>query len=290
MKDKITKGISKNGFIRYLCVNSTNLVEDANQLFQTQPTSIAALGRVLSLTAIMGSELKSDSSQVVVTINGGGEAGTIMAIGKANGDVKGFISNPNCHDINPVNGKLNVGKIVGTNGYLSVSLEDYDHQPFVSKVALQTGEIGEDFAYYYALSAQVPSIVSVGVLVDVDYHIKSAGALIAQLMPGHSESDIQYLELVAQTLQPISSYVANGYDSEAIIKVVDSEATILDSQDVRYHCDCNRDTFYKALVSLSADDIKDLLQKDGQIEMTCTFCNHSEVFKEEDLKDLIHEN
>lgn len=290
MEDILYRALNKDETIRYMAVTTTNLVQEAVSIFNCAPTSAAALGRLLSVTLIMGSELKSDQQQIVTQINGGGEAGTLMAIAKGDGSVKGFISNPNCYEVNQETGKLDVGKIVGTNGYLSVSKESYNHEPFVGKVQLQNGEIGQDFAYYFALSEQIPSVVSVGVLVNPDGSILSSGALIIQLLPGYSEDDLNFVELISKTMQPISSLIANGLDGKAIIESLDSQANIVKQLKVKYQCDCSVDKFYQALVTLPKHEVKDLIEKDGQIEMNCQFCGRKHVFSRDDLKDILNED
>ena len=290
MEDTLVHGISKNGHIRYMALTSTQVVQKAQQLHQTYPTSTAALGRTLSVALMLGAQLKDRDGQVVVEINGHGPAGTIVAIAKPEGTVKGMIANPNCDEIYPESGKLAVGKAVGTDGYLSVSRESFGHTPFVGKVKLQSGEIGDDFAYYFALSEQVPSVVSVGVLVNADHSVKSAGALLIQLMPGHTEEDIEFVEKHVATLPPVSNLIDNGMDGKALVEQIDADATILSSMPVNYHCDCSRQRFHDALATLPKSELEELLKKDGSIEMQCHFCDRKVVFTKEDLADLIYAN
>lgn len=286
--NQLVKGMNEKQTIRYMAVVSSETVETARRLFNMAPTSCAALGRVLTMTHLLSAQLKDSDEQVVVKINGNGPAGTLMAVGHNNGDVKGFISDPSLYLTYNDTGKLAVGKIVGTEGYLSVSRESLNHDPFGSSVQLQTGEIGDDFAYYFALSEQVPSVVSLGVLVDLDGHVAAAGGLLIQMMPGHSEEDIQFVENAIKDLPSISTLVQQGFNAQQIIQTVDKHALLFEPMDVRYHCDCSHDKFYQALATLKKDDIKDLLEKDGQIEMCCSFCDRKYTFKEDELKELLN--
>ena len=290
MEDTLVHAISANGHIRYMALTSTQVVETARKIHDLLPTSTAALGRTLSVTLMLGAQLKDKDGQVVVEINGHGPCGTIIAIAKNDGTVKGMIANPNCDDVYPENGKLAVGKVVGTDGYLSVSRESYGHTPFVGKVKLQSGEIGDDFAYYFALSEQVPSVVSVGVLVRGDNRVQSAGALLIQLMPGHDETDIETVEKSIATLPPVSNLIDSGTDAQGLIEMVDAKASILSSMPVSYRCDCSKQRFHDALASLPKDELKELIEKDGTIEMQCHFCNRKMVFTKDDLADLLYAN
>lgn len=288
MSDILVKALNKKETIRFMAVSSTDLVQHANKMFHCAPTSAAALGRVLTMTSLLGAQLKGENEQVVVKINGGGPAGTIMAIGHKNGTVKGFIGDPSLYLTYNDSGKLAVGKIVGTNGYLTVSRESKDHDPFTSSVQLQTGEIGDDFAYYFALSEQVPSVVSLGVLVDPDGNVSAAGGLLIQLMPGHSEDDIVYVENLLKDLSPISTLIHEGKSAKDIVLSLDSDAQILETNPVYYHCDCSKDKFYGALSLLKKDELTHLLtEENGVIEMKCSFCDRVQSFTKEDLKDLL---
>lgn len=290
MEDTLVHALSANGHIRYMGLTSTHLVQYAHDIHHTLPTSSAALGRTLTVTLMLGAQIKDADGQVVVEINGHGPAGTIVAVAKPDGTVKGMIANPDCDQVYPDTGKLAVGVAVGTDGYLSVSRESYGHTPFVGKVKLQTGEIGDDFAYYLAMSEQIPSVVSVGVLVDSDQSIRAAGGLLIQLMPGHTESDIEFVENAIKDLPPVSHMINSGMDAQALIEKVDPDAMVLSSMPVQYHCDCSRQRFHEALATLSKDELNHMLQEDGQIEMQCHFCEKKMVFTKEDLADLLYAN
>ncbi|MBR2068019.1 MAG: Hsp33 family molecular chaperone HslO, partial [Solobacterium sp.] len=196
MKDEIVIAQALNGQVRIHIACTTELVETARIKHDCMPTSIAALGRTLTATAIMASDLKNTYESVTSIINGHGPAGTILAQGRGDGKVRGFIGDPTLHYVRE-DGHLDVARAVGTNGTLTVIRNMGLKEPFTGVADLQTGEIGDDYTYYFAISEQIPSVVGVGVLVDTDYTIKAAGGLIYQLMPGASEEAIVYCEQLA---------------------------------------------------------------------------------------------
>lgn len=265
---------------RIYMINSKEMVEQARILHNLYPTSCAALGRTLSVTALMGLMQKDESEVVTTTINGGGPIGTILCVACNNGQVKGFCSNPEFYQTYENTHKLAVGIGVGTNGYLKVTKNLKLKQPYTSQVALQTGEIGDDFAYYFAISEQVPTIVSVGVLVDVDYSVKSSGAMIIELLPNHSEEDIVYLENLK--LNPISSVLSENDDLKEYLYGLFSDAKILEDKYAYYHCDCSKERFMRNFLTLPTKDIEELAL-DKQIEIRCDFCNKKYVFDEDDI-------
>ena len=237
--NEVLIGTALDDKVRIYCLNSTNLVEKTRLLHDLWPTASAALGRVESVVAIMASLLKGDDEKIVVSINGGGPIGTILVEAKGNGDIRGFVSNNEVYLKYDNSDKLAVGLAVGTDGYLSVSRNMGLKESFTSKVKLQTGEIGDDFAYYFAVSEQTLSVVSVGVLVDVDYSIKAAGGLLIQLLPNHTEETIIQVEELLKRLKPISSLIDEGYSSEEIMNDLFDDVKILGKKEIRWNCDCS---------------------------------------------------
>lgn len=275
-----------NGTVRIRAVKTTELVEEARILHDCYPTSCAALGRVLSIDAILASELKDPDAKAVVTINGHGEAGTIIAQASANGDVRGFIGNPHLYYVNEETGKLDVGRIVGTQGTLHVTKDLGLKEPFTGVVELQTGEIGDDFSYYFAISEQTPSIVSVGVLVGKD-GVEAAGGMLIQLLPNATEETIEKLEEMAKTMKPISTYIQEGLLPKDIVKLLFEDATILEEREVRWHCGCSKENFATALSLIKEEDLVAMIEEDKQADITCQYCNQSYHFTEEELKEIL---
>lgn len=287
MKDSLIKAVACHQKIRVLVCTTTNLCETARKQHDCWPTSTAALGRVLSMAAMMGSMEKDANRKITVQINGGGPLGTIMAEGWGNGNVRGFVADPHQYLKYNDSNKLAVGLVVGTEGYLKVTKDLGLKDNFTSKVQLQSGEIGDDFAYYYTVSEQTPSAVSVGVLVDTDYSVKAAGGLIIQIMPDATEEDIRAAEAAVSKLQPISTMVDQGMNAEMIAKSCFEDIEILEESSIQWHCDCSRDRFYGALTTLRREDLEEMLQEDHGCEVKCEYCNNKVQFTEEDLQHVL---
>lgn len=285
--NEVLIGTALDDKVRIYCLNSTNLVEKTRLLHDLWPTASAALGRVESVVAIMASLLKGDDEKIVVSINGGGPIGTILVEAKGNGDIRGFVSNNEVYLKYDNFDKLAVGLAVGTDGYLSVSRNMGLKESFTSKVKLQTGEIGDDFAYYFAVSEQTLSVVSVGVLVEVDYSIKAAGGLLIQLLPNHTEETIIQVEELLKRLKPISSLIDEGYSSEEIMNDLFDDVRILGKKEIRWNCDCSKERFRAALSTLDVNDLKEMIKEDHGAHIKCEFCNSEYEFNEDDLKNIV---
>ncbi len=288
MKDSyILIATARNRKVRIMAADTTKMCEEARITHDLYPTANAALGRVMSIGAIMGVMLKEKDEKVLININGHGPLGTVMAEARSNGDVRGFVGDNTVYlKYNDTN-KLAVGLAVGTDGYLEVTKYLNLKNNFTSKVALKSGEIGDDFAYYFAVSEQVPSLVSVGVLVDVDYSTKSAGALIIQLMPGHTESDIAFIENLK--LEPISKMVAKGPSLEVSLKELFPDFELLEKRAVCYHCDCSKERFMEGIMSIPKGDLLELLN-DEVIEVKCEYCNKKYEITKKEMLEFINEH
>ncbi len=284
MKNNVIIATALHEHARIYLFNSKEVVEKARQLHDLYPTSCAALGRTLSVTALMGIMQKEEGEVVTVTINGGGPIGTILCVGDSAGKVKGFCGDPEIYQTYENTHKLAVGLAVGTDGYLKVTKNLKLKQNYTSQVKLQSGEIGDDFAYYFSVSEQIPAIVSVGVLVDKDYSVKSAGAMIIELLPDHNEEDIQYLEKL--DLKPISSVLAQDPDIHKYLSTLFTDYEILEERYVEYLCDCSRERFMRNLLTLPAKDLEEIA-KDPNIEIKCEFCDKVYHFDENDIKTVL---
>ena len=274
-----------NEHARIYLLNSKEVVEQARKYHDLWPTSCAALGRTLSVTALMGLMQKDENETVTVTINGNGPIGTILCVAQSNGTVKGFCGNKHIYQTYENTHKLAVGLAVGTDGYLKVTKNLKMKQNYTSQVALQSGEIGDDFAFYFMESEQVPAIVSVGVLVDTDDSVKSAGAMIIELLPNHVESDIAYLENL--DLKPISSVLEDDPDLKKYLFRLFPDAQILEEKEVYYHCGCSKDKFMSKLLTLPKKDLEEI-SKDEKIEIKCEFCSKVYHFDQNDIRTVLN--
>lgn len=286
MRDYLVKALACDEHVRIYICSSTQLVEEARKRFDLWPTSAAALGRTLTVGSMMGSMLKSDKEQLTIKLNGGGPIGTVMVDAYSDGHVRGFVSDPHIMMQYNDTGKLAVGTAVGTDGYLEVIKDLNMKENWSGNVALQTGEIGEDFAYYFTLSEQTPSAVSVGVLVDKDDSILSAGGMIIQMMPDAQEEDIIKVENVVANLKHMSTLIKENESLEDILHGLFDDVQILHTQDIAFQCHCDRATMKRALTTLPKEERMAMIEEDHGCEITCNFCNERYQFSEDELRDL----
>lgn len=288
MKDYLVRGIVESKNCRVFACQTTNLLEKARVSHDLWPTASAALGRMMSVTLMMGAMNKNHEKMTVV-INGGGPIGTMMATTNSDGKIKGFVSEPHVHYTYNDSGKLAVGVAVGNQGTIQVIRDMGLKEPFVGTSPLQTGEIGDDFSYYFMVSDQTPSVVSVGVLVNDTNEILSSGGFIIQLLPDALEEDIEYIENKMKDFPPVSSLIHDGKTPEDILKMLFEDVEILDSQDLSFECDCSKDKMKEALISVGVKEIQAMIEEDHGCEMTCHFCNTHYSFDEDELKEILNE-
>lgn len=290
MKDYLVKALAFDGEVRVYAVDATYTVKEAQKRHDLWVTASAALGRTMIGTVMMGAMGKGDS-KVTVKIEGDGPIGFIVADADGKGNVRGYVQNPNIQLERNELGKIDVRGAVGTSGSLTVvkdlGLRDF----FTGQVELVSGEIGEDFTYYFTTSEQVPSAVGLGVLVNPDHSILAAGGFIVQLMPNASENTIAQLEDNLQKLTPVSTMVKNGLKPEQILQEVVQEGSlqILETVPVHFHCGCSKERLAVALMSLGKTELVQILEEDGQAELSCHFCEEKYHFNQKDLQDMIAE-
>lgn len=288
MKDYLVKALAYNDQVRAYAVNTTVTVGEAQRRHNTWPTASAALGRSMTASVMLGAMLKGEE-KITVKINGGGPIGTILVDTNAKGEVRGYVSNPQTHfDLNE-QGKLDVKRAVGTNGLMTVSKDIGLQHPFIGQIPIISGEIGEDFTSYLFNSEQTSSAVGVGVLVNPDNTIQTAGGFIIQLMPGAEDEIISAIEERLKVIVPISSMIAEGMTPEQILEQVLGEGNVkvLESMPVQFQCQCSEERVANAIVSLGSEEIQDMIQTDGQAEANCHFCNETYHFTKENLEVLM---
>lgn len=286
MKDQIVIAEALNGQVRIHAARTTALCEEARKAHHCMATSAAALGRVLSATAIMASDLKKTDEKIVSVMNGHGPAGTVLAQADGAGNVRGFIGDPSIYLVKE-DGHLDVGKAIGTNGTLTVTKDLGLKEPFSGVAAIQTGEVGDDFAYYFAISEQTPSIIGVGVLVNPNGSIQASGGIFIQLMPGAKEEAIRKCEEVASKLRPVSTLIDEGLEPDAIIEMYFEDARILDQRDVRWYCGCSRERFADALKLLAEKDLQEMIDDGKGAEIHCHYCNTYYNYTSEEIADIL---
>lgn len=288
MKDYIVKAYAFNDSVRIYAANSTTLVNEAQKIHDLWPTSAAAFGRLLTASVIMGAMYKGDQ-ELTIRVESDGPINGMVTHANARGEVKGYIVNNHVF-LQYNSGKLNVGKAVG-NGFIHVTKDLKIKQPFTSSAPIQTGEIAEDFAYYFTASEQIPSAVGLGVLVNDDNTILASGGFILQVMPGIKEEQLQLIEEQLKKLPTVSEMISQGKTPEEIINTISNgDYTLLEDMDIAYKCDCSKERYEKGLIALGEDELTSLLDEEGDIETTCHFCNSKYVFTKQEIKNLIEES
>jgi len=286
---KIYKAIDSQGLVRVFFVDSRDIVETARKIHNTSPVATASLGRTLTMTALIGSGMKDKEDTVSVFIKGDGPLGQIVTTANGNGAVKGYVANPAVHLPKKDNGKLDVGTAVG-KGSLSITMDLGLKEPYCGQVPLITGEIAEDFTYYYAKSQQIPTAISLGVLVDRDYSVKQAGGLFVQLMPGCDDETAALIEKNVTDLPSVTTMLEEGMTPDLIVTSVFAGLFFkyLDEDEYNYKCDCSKEKIERALISLGEKELTAMIEEDHKAEVTCRFCPEVYKFTEFDLINLLN--
>ena len=289
MKNEIKKFLAYNGRVSITCAMTTELVDEARKIHDLSPVSTAALGRLLTMATIMGSDLKDEEDNITLQIKGNGPIGTMVAVVNGDMKVKGTVGNPYV-DI-PLNefGKLDVGMAVGNDGFLNVIKDLGLKKPYIGIVPLSSGEIAEDFARYFTESEQTKSAVALGVLVNKD-GVKSAGGYLVSAMPDATDEDITNLEKNIFEAGAISRMLDEGLSLYEIARKItgDKDVKIIQENiDAKYECDCSEEKMKKALSTIGKKQLKEILEEDGKAEMTCHFCNKKYTVSKEELENMI---
>lgn len=285
----ILRAIDETETIKISAAITTDVVEEAAKIHKLSKTTSAALGRVLTAAAIIGSWQKNEQDSITLSINGNGPAGKIVATCKNDGYVKGYVTNPGADlPSREADGKIDVAGIVG-EGNLTLVMDTGMKKPYTGTVNLTTGEIAEDLAVYFLQSDQVPSAVGLGVLVDVDYSIKAAGGFIIQLMPDATEEQISKLEENLKGLPSVTSILDEYHDAEKLIEILmkDIDFKILEKREITYKCNCSREKVEDAIVSVGPREIEEILREDKKAEVSCYFCDKVYDFDESDLERML---
>ncbi len=289
MENKLVRGINGNKTIKVAAVYAPEVVEEARRIHQTTPTATAALGRTLMAGLMMAAGMKNQKDALTIHIDGDGPLGKILVTGKNDGQIKGYVQNPQAdHDLK-ANGKLDVSGIVGSQGVMTVVMDLGLKEPYVGRVSLLSGEIADDFANYFVQSDQVPSAVALGVLVEKDRTVKTAGGFIVQMMPGVADQEVDQVEEAVKKIGSVTDYFKTGKGPEDLIRdlLEGQDPEILESRPIAYTCDCSKEKVEDSLLSLGHKELEEIQDQDGQAEITCYFCNEAYHFDREDLDRLI---
>ena len=289
MRDEIVRAITGDGLVKAVAVTGREIVERARQIHTLPPMATAALGRTLLGASMMGDMLKAEDGSVTLQIKGGGPLGTILAVSDGEGNVRGYVQNPSVELMEKEPGKLDVGSAVGETGTLTVIKDIGMKEPYVGTIGMFTGEIADDLAMYFVESEQIPTVCALGVLLDIDQSVTSAGGYIIQLLPGATEEIITKIETGVHKVGAVSRALERGMNPEEIIRAVLSEfdVTVLEKRPVEYRCYCSRDRVTRALISMGREELESLIQEQGEAELTCQFCDEVYHYTREELEALL---
>ncbi len=287
MKDYIVRGVAADSQIRVFAACTTAVAEEARRRHNTSPTATVALGQLMTAGTMMGAMMKNDTDILTLQIRGDGPIGGITVTADNQGNVKGYVLNPEV-SVPAKNGKINVADALGI-GLLNVIKDMGLKEPYVGQTILETSEIAQDLTYYYMNSEQIPSSVGLGVLMEKDNTVKCAGGFILQLMPYAEDAVIDKLEENLKGITSVTELLEQGYTPErmleALLEGMDLEIT--DTLPARFYCNCSKERVEKAVVSIGREEIQNMIDDGEDIEVKCHFCNTAYQYTIEELQDIL---
>jgi molecular chaperone Hsp33 len=287
----LIRATALDGRVRAFALDATGLVGEMQRRHGTFPAVTAALGRTAMGALLLGAaSLKEENQVLTVEVRGGGPVGRILSTANGRGEVRGLVTHPQVHAESIRPGKLNVAGVVGTSGYLSITKDLGMREPYQGTVELQSGEIGDDLAYYLARSEQVPSAVGVGVFVMPDGSVEAAGGYLIQLLPGLSDEDIEAIEREIAALPHPTTLIREGVAPEQVLERVFPEGfELLDRYPVRFYCPCSRERFEAAIVTLGTEEVSRIIEEEEKdaTEVVCHFCNEAYHFSPTEMKEIL---
>ena len=288
MSDYIIRGMAADKQVRFFAANTKDLVEKARRIHNTSPIATAALGRLMTGTAMMGSMCKNDSDIVTVQIKGDGPMGGLVVTSDAKARVKGYVYNKDVMLPPNAQGKLDVGGAIG-NGVLTVIKDLGLKEPYSGQTNLITGEIAEDLTYYFASSEQIPTSVALGVLMNKENTVRQAGGFMIQMMPFAKEETISQIEENLKNITSVTDHLKKGETPEQILEILlgNLGLEITDTMPTRFYCNCSKERVEKAVISVGKKEIQDMIDEGKDIEVKCHFCNTAYKYTVDELKDIL---
>lgn len=286
--DKIIKFLAYDGKVSLVSANTTYLVEKARKTHDLSPVATATLGRVLTISSMMAINLKNTEDKLTIQVRGNGPIGTIVVVANNFPKLKGYVENPLVELPLKEQGKLDVGRAVGKEGFLNIIKDMRLKEPYIGMTPLISGEIAEDFNHYFATSEQTPSVIALGVLVDCN-GVKSAGGYLLSLMPDATEEEIKKIETSIKNIQPISKMLEEDLSLIEIAKRVtgDEDVRIIEENIIPvYECNCSKEKFEQGLIAMGEKELEDMIHTQEKIETVCHFCNKTYTFSKEELEEL----
>ena len=291
-QDKLIRCITSDGAVLAIAADTTNIAHMGKKLHRTSSVASAALGRLLTASSMMGAMLKQKNAALTLRINGNGPLGAVVAVADSKGNCRGYVEHPQTETEYHANGKINVGAAVGTDGVINVMRDYGTGEPYIGVCQLGSGEIAEDITRYYAESEQIPTVCSLGVLINKeDGEVLLAGGMLLQLLPGATEETIAKIEANIVKLEPVTTMLAKGMSILDMCKLAleGFEVEVLDEQPIDYVCNCSRERVIRAIINLSDDEIRSLADEKGYAVANCHFCNKNHRFTKGQLEEIIRE-
>ena len=288
---ELVRAMTRDGFVKAVAVTTADIVERARQIHKTLPTATAALGRLLSAASMMGNMQKVENGSITLQVKGGGPLGTVLAVSDAEGNVRGYVHNPQISLLEKYRGKLDVGAAVGTDGMLTVIRDLQMKEPYVGSVELVSGEIAEDITEYFVQSEQTPTACALGVLVDTDQSVRASGGYIIQLLPGAPDDIIDKIEAGIQKAGAVTTMLDRGLTAQQLLETVmeDLDLEILETTSVEYRCYCSRDRVTATLISLGRKELEDIVAEGETVHIECQFCDTIYDFTPEQIQEILAE-
>lgn len=298
MSDYLVRAAAADDYVRAFAVSSRGVTEEARKRHHLSPVASAALGRTMAAALMMGEDLKNDDDLLTVQFEGDGPLGTMTVTANCHGEVKGYVGNPEV--VLPPNqyGHFDVGGAVG-HGSLRIIKDIGLKEPYSGSVAIQTGEIAQDIAYYFAASEQVPTVVALGVLTDPigdyqkqEYHIRESGGYMIQLMPDCPDEIISKLEKRCTAADSVTTMLKNGKTPEDMLESIlgDMGLHFFEQKPVRFHCNCSRDRVTKALIAMGPKQLSSLIEEGKPVTLNCAFCNTDYTFEVPELQKILEDS
>lgn len=286
---KIVRYITEDGSAFIIVADTTDVVARAEQIHKTSAVNTAALGRLITAASMMGDMLKGKDDSVTLRLNGGGPAGSIIAVSDCDGNARGYVQNPVVEI--PLNdkGKLDVRGTVGTNGYLYVMKDIGLKEPYISQTEIISGEIAEDITNYYVTSEQTPTVCALGVLVNPDLTVSKAGGFLIQLLPFCPDEMIDKIEYAMESIKPITVMLSEGMTVDDIAKeaMKNIEISKLDESEIEYRCNCSKERVERAIISTGKESLEEMIEAGENVNVECHFCDKSYTFTPDDIKKLL---
>lgn len=286
---KIVRYITDDGSAFVIAADTTDMISQMEKIHKTSAVNTAALGRLITAASMMGDMLKGNDDSITLRLNGGGPAGTLIAVSDSSGNARGYVENSVVEIPLNSQGKLDVRGTVGTDGYLYVIKDIGMKEPYSGSTQIVSGEIAEDITNYFAVSEQTPSVCALGVLVNPDLSVSAAGGFIIQLLPGCPEEIISKIEYSMSDIEPVTTMLSNAMTADDIAKRAMKGINIekLDESEAFYKCNCSKDKVVSALISTGREALREMIDSGENTEVKCHFCNKTYSFSPQQLKEFI---